>query len=97
MIHPTDKFRTGTDELSWVTVDHDIPAGDVLAWTGGKAVVGTMLVERRADGTEFQSFMDVLGNEVLPWPSHWMRLPRPPKVPVKSNSHKSAGFGSLYS
>ena len=91
MTHNIDGFQIGMEALSWVTVGDDIPTGDVLGWTGGKAVVGSMLADRRADGTEFQSFMDVLGNEVLPWPTHWMRLPQPPQVSAASN------FGSLYS
>ena len=63
----------------WMTVGDDLPVGeDVLVWSAGKAVVGSLLVESGVDGTEIRSFMDVLGNEILPWPTHWMRIPPPP-------------------
>ena len=64
----------------WMEVRDDVPEGvDVLVWSAGKAVVGSLLIDLRADGTELKSFMDVLGNEILPWPTHWMRIPPPPQ------------------
>ena len=74
-------FPSDPDALCvWMRVGEDVPEGeDVLVWSAGKAVVGSLLVERRPDGTESRSFMDVLGNEILPWPTHWMRLPQPPQ------------------
>jgi hypothetical protein len=65
----------------WMKVGDDLPAGeDILVWSGGVPVVGTLLVERKSDGPDVRSFIDVLGNEILPWPTYWMRIPRPPQV-----------------
>lgn len=50
---------------------------DLLVWSGGRAVVGSLLIDLRPDGTEFRSFMDVLGNEILAWPTYWMRIQPP--------------------
>lgn len=64
----------------WMEVANDVPVGqDVLVWSAEKAVVGSLLVERRPNEAEIRSFIDVLGNEILPWPTHWMRLPPPPR------------------
>jgi hypothetical protein len=71
---------SGLPDCTWMVVGSDTPAGQILGWTDGQAVVGSLLVERRADGTVSRSFMDVLGNEILPWPSHWMRVPQPPET-----------------
>jgi hypothetical protein len=63
----------------WLKVRDDVPPGkDVLLWTGGKAVVGSLMIHSRPDGTTSANFMDVLGNEILPWPVYWMRIPPPP-------------------
>jgi hypothetical protein len=65
----------------WMKVGNDLPAGeDILVWSGEKPVVGTLLVEREPDGRDTRSFIDVLGNEILPWPTYWMRIPRPPHI-----------------
>jgi hypothetical protein len=65
----------------WIKVGDYLPAGeDILVWSGGIPVVGTLLVQRKADGQDARSFIDVLGNEILPWPTYWMRIPRPPHL-----------------
>ena len=67
-------------QCEWMEVGDDLPEEeDVLVWSGGFAVVGSLLIERGPDGREVRSFMDVLGNEILPWPTHWMRIPQPPQ------------------
>ena len=64
----------------WMKVGNDLPAEeDILVWSGGVPVVGSLLLERKPDGTEARSLMDILGNEILPWPTHWMRIPEPPQ------------------
>ena len=74
---PPESDRAGY--CVWMEVREDVPAGeDVLVWSAGKPVVGSLLIDQRPDGTELKSFMDVLGNEILPWPTHWMRIPPPP-------------------
>jgi len=63
----------------WMKVSDDLPAEkDILVWSGEKPVVGTLLVEREPNGRDIRSFIDVLGNEILPWPTYWMRIPRLP-------------------
>ena len=61
-------------------VGNDLPAQEgILVWSGGMPVVGSLLVQRKPDGTETRSLIDVLGNEILPWPTYWMRIPQPPQ------------------
>jgi len=53
----------------------------VLVWSDSKMVVANFATGERA-GKNWKSCIDVLGNEVLPWPSHWIALPAPPCEPI---------------
>lgn len=63
--------------LQWRPLGEDLPQEDVLVWSDGRIVVASF-AEGFRDGRKWRSCIDVLGNEVLAWPSHWMKLPAPP-------------------
>jgi hypothetical protein len=74
----TPSSGDGPPVCVWMEVGDELPEGDILVWSAGKAVVGSLLLHRKADGAETRSFIDVLGNEILPWPTYWMLIPSPP-------------------
>jgi hypothetical protein len=63
----------------WMKVGNNLPEDeDILVWSGGMPVVGRLLVQREPSARDARSLIDVLGNEILPWPTHWMRIHPPP-------------------
>jgi hypothetical protein len=63
----------------WMTAEGGLPADeDILVWSAGKAVVGSLMIAHEPGESEVRSLIDVLGNEILPWPTYWMRIPTVP-------------------
>jgi|GEM_PF-3783284 len=61
----------------WLRVNEELPPGDVLVWSSGRAVVGTFLAGA-FPGQDRRICMDGLATQILEWPTHWMPLPPPP-------------------
>ena len=62
----------------WFPVEDAPPAGvPVLIWSG-EAFAVAVLVQGEDAGGPWRVFMDARSDEILPWPSHWMRLPPAP-------------------
>lgn len=60
----------------WLPVGDRFPDEPVLLWVDGRPMIG-ILVEGNSEGTPWRSFMDPHTDELLPWPSYWMRIARP--------------------
>jgi hypothetical protein len=61
----------------WSRVTDELPEGEVLVWSSGRAVVGSFLADEFG-GEERRSCMDGLATQILDWPTHWMPVPSPP-------------------
>lgn len=64
--------------MEWRPIDTDLPREEVLLWTGGRCVVGVLVSGSSSEGDR-SDFMDSWSDSILPWPSHWMPLPSPPR------------------
>ena len=67
-----------TDGAQWNLTDEILPAQDALIWAGGRYIVASF-VDGIRDGKKWQVFMDARTDDLLPWPTHWMSLPKPPE------------------
>ena len=64
--------------LQWLPIGEDMPSGEILLWSGGRAAVGCVIfgVSR---GRKWRAYMDARTDEILAEPTHWMALPEPPQ------------------
>ncbi len=61
--------------MQWKPISDDMPRTAVLLWAGGYCMVGCRVC---GDPGESAVFMDPRTDSILPTPSHWTELPRPP-------------------
>lgn len=61
--------------MNWVAISEGLPTGPVLVWADGEVYVA-VLVGGHADPE--RAFMDIHSSDLLPWPTHWRKLPEPP-------------------
>jgi hypothetical protein len=59
--------------VRWTAISEALPDGEVLIYCAGEYRLGVLV-----DGDADPGFMDIHSSDMLPWPSHWMPLPRPP-------------------
>lgn len=63
--------------MEWMPLGEDPPEGEVLVWTGGRRVVAYVM--RPDAGSPKPTFHDARTDDILEWPTHWMKLPPPPQ------------------
>ena len=62
--------------MKWQILAGEPPSGEVLVWSAGRAVVAEIVP---ADETSAQPLcVDPRTDDILAWPTHWMKLPPPP-------------------
>jgi hypothetical protein len=70
---------------NWTKVSTDIPAEEILIWSGGRCVVA-VLVSGSDENGEWKEFMDARTDDLLEWPTHWMPLPGAPEASTANPS-----------
>ena len=85
--------------MEWTLITEAVPEDAVLIFSEGGYYVAVIV-----DPTTDPAFMDVHSGDLLPWPSHWTKLPLPPSSgpgrPVHANLQglqhfRQGGVGSL--
>jgi hypothetical protein len=64
-------------DAQWNLTEELLPSQDALIWADGRYMVASF-VDGIRDGKKWQVFMDTRTDDLLPWPTHWMSLPRSP-------------------
>ena len=65
-----------TYKMEWRLVGQELPLGEVLVWSGGRAVVARLYPA--SEDLAQPLCIDPRTDDILDWPTHWMPLPPPP-------------------
>lgn len=68
-------YSAWSHAMRWIATSDDLPSEEVLVLVDDGYHVAVLVEEDSESGA---AFMDVHSSDLLPWPTHWMRLPPPP-------------------